>query len=169
MKPVLMIIAPANFRDEELFDTRDEIEKAGLQTVIASLHKGECQGAGGRSALADISLDEVKSQDYAAVVFVGGFGSAVYFENAKAQQIAIDFSEEGKLISAICIAPVILGKAGLLQHKQATVYQSEAATIQSLGATYTGKAVTRDGLLITGNGPASSKEFGRTIAAVLQD
>lgn len=168
MKPVLMIIAPVNFRDEELFDTQEEIEKAGFKTVIASLSKGVCSGAGGKTAIAAISLDEVKTADYEAVVFVGGFGSSVYFDNHTAQQIAKDFSAAGKLISAICIAPIILGKAGLLKNKQATVYETESATIQSAGASYTGAPVTRDGLTITGNGPASSREFGKTIAATLK-
>lgn len=163
-----MIIAPVNFRDEELFDTRDEIEKAGLKTVIASLSKGVCSGAGGKTATAEISLDDVQVDNYAAVVFVGGFGTSIYFENKMAQQIAQDFSAAGKLISAICIAPVILGNAGLLQNKQATVYETEASTIQASGANYTGMTVTKDGMLITGNGPASSREFGKTIAEALK-
>lgn len=167
MKPVLMIIAPVNFRDEELFDTREEIEKAGLTTVIASLHKGECQGAGGKTAMAEISLEEVNSADYEAVVFVGGFGTQVYFENPTVLEIAKSFASQGKLTSAICIAPVILGKAGLLVNKKATVYETEAGTLQALGANYTGSTVSKDGLFITGNGPASSREFGQTIAATL--
>jgi protease I len=167
MKPVLMIIAPVNFRDEELFDTREEIEKAGLTTVIASAHKGECQGAGGKTAIAAISLEEVNSADYEAVVFVGGFGTQVYFENETAIQIAKNFADQGKFTSAICIAPVILGKAGLLTNKKATVYETEAGTLQALGANYTGSTVTKDGFFITGNGPASSREFGQTIAKAL--
>ena len=167
MKPVLMIIAPINFRDEELFDTREEIEKAGIRTVIASLHKGECKGAGGKTAIAEIALSEVNSFDYEAVVFVGGFGTQVYFDNKTVLQLAKDFATQGKLTSAICIAPVILAKAGLLANKKATVYETEAGTLQTLGANYTGNTVTKDGLFITGNGPASSKEFGQTIAKSL--
>ena len=162
-----MIIAPVNFRDEELFETQAEIEKAGLTTVIASLHKGECQGAGGKTAIAELSLEEVNPAEFEAVVFVGGFGTQVYFENNTALQIAKSFASEGKLTSAICIAPVILGKAGLLANKKATVYETEAGTLQALGATYTGSTVTKDGLFITGNGPASSREFGQTIATTL--
>lgn len=169
MKPVLLIIAPVNFRDEELFDTQEEIEKGGFETVIASLSKGDCTGAGGKTAIAEISLDQVKTADFAAVVFVGGFGSSIYFEDPYALQLAKDFSLAGKLISAICIAPVVLGKAGLLKNKQATVYETESGTIQSLGAHYTGKSVTRDGLIITGNGPTSSKEFGKAIATALKE
>jgi protease I len=168
MKPVLLIIAPVNFRDEELFETREEIEKAGLKTVIASLHQGECKGAGGKTAMADIALEEVNPVDYEAVVFVGGFGTQVYFENQTIIKIAQSFAAQGKLTSAICIAPVILGKAGLLSNKKATVYETEAGTLEALGATYTGSTVTKDGLFITGNGPSSSREFGKTIATSLQ-
>lgn len=168
MKPVLMVIAPKDFRDEELFETRAEIEESGIPTVIASTLRGECTGAKGGKAVATISIDEVNTDDYEAVVFVGGFGSRVFFENKEAQAIAVTMNNEGKLVSAICIAPVILAKAGLLQNKNATVYESESKTIIELGATYTGSAVTIDGQIITGNGPASSTLFGKTIAEALQ-
>ena len=44
MDKVLLVIAPQVFRDEELFETREELEKAGFETVIASTAKGICTG-----------------------------------------------------------------------------------------------------------------------------
>jgi protease I len=164
MKPVLMIIAPDHFRDEELFETRAEIEKSGFKTVLASTHKGECVGTKGGKATAELKIDDVDSTDYESVVFVGGNGSKVYFKHEKAHTIAQEMYEQGKIVSAICIGPVILAEAGLLRNKKATVYESEINTIKELGATYTGEPVTQDGRLITGNGPATSSLFGKTIA-----
>ena len=164
MKPILMIIAPDHFRDEELFETRAEIEKAGLKTVIASTHRGGCIGTKGGKAIADIEIEKVNSKDYQAVVFVGGNGSKVYFKNKTAHKIAQEMQQQDKIVSAICIGPVILAEAGLLKNKKATVYESEINTIKHLGANYTGEPVTQDGQLITGNGPSSSRLFGQTIA-----
>ncbi len=164
MKPILMIIAPDHFRDEELFETQAAIEKAGFKTVLASTHKGECIGTKGGKAIAEIEIDKVKSNDYQSVVFVGGNGSKVYFKHEYAHQIAQEVYAQGKIVSAICIGPVILAEAGLLKNKKATVYESEIITIKDLGATYTGESVTQDGLVITGNGPSASSLFGRTIA-----
>ncbi len=165
MKPVLMVIAPKDFRDEELFETQAEIEREGITTVIASTHTGTCTGSKGGTAIATASLDQVDTDNYEALVFVGGFGSKVFFEDKVAQKIAVDMYQEGKLIGAICIAPVILAKAGLLHKKAATVYESEIKTITDLEAVYSGESVTQDGQLITGNGPGASSLFGKTIAA----
>lgn len=165
MKPILMVIAPDHFRDEELFETQAAIEAAGFKTVIASTHQGECIGTKGGKATASIEIASVKSDDYQSVVFVGGNGSKVYFHNKTAHSIAQEMYQQGKVVSAICIGPVILAEAGLLKNKKATVYESEINTIKDLGATYTGESVTQDGQLITGNGPAASTLFGKTIAA----
>ena len=164
MKPILMIIAPDHFRDEELFETRAEIENAGFKIVLASTHKGECIGTKGGKAIADIEIEKVNSNDYESVVFVGGNGSKVYFKNKTAHKIAQEMQQQEKIVSAICIGPVILAEAGLLKNKKATVYESEINTIKELGANYTGEPVTQDGQLITGNGPAASSLFGKTIA-----
>ena len=72
MAKALMIIAPERFRDEELFVTKEELEKAGHKTVIASICKGICPGSRGGFATATLTLAEVQTEDYDAVVFVGG-------------------------------------------------------------------------------------------------
>ncbi|MEN9950418.1 MAG: hypothetical protein RLY85_1170 [Bacteroidota bacterium] len=164
MEKVLLVIAPQVFRDEELFETQEEIEKAGLETVIASTFKGTCNGKLGGKAEATVGIDEAKAADYQAIVFVGGMGSQVYFDHAKAHDLAWEMYADGKVVSAICVAPVILAKAGLLKDRKATVFSDEEYTLKQYGALYTGEAVTIDGNIITGNGPASSRAFGKAVA-----
>jgi len=167
MKPVLMVIAPENFRDEELFETKEVLEAAGLSTIIASKHEGVCHGKLGGEAIATVSLGEAKASDYGAVLFVGGMGSEVYFKDPVAHDLAWEMYADGKIVSAICIAPVILANAGLLKGRKATVFQDGAETLKSNGADYTGDPVTIDGKIITGNGPASSKAFGKAVADLI--
>ncbi|MCC6148582.1 MAG: DJ-1/PfpI family protein [Anaerolineaceae bacterium] len=167
MAKVLMVIAPARFRDEELFYTQEEIEKAGHTTVIASTIKGRCPGSRGGFAEAVLLLAEVNSKDYAAVVFVGGGGSKVLFNNVEALRIAREMAAQEKVVAAICLAPVILANAGLLKGKQATVAGTEAKTIEGQGAAYTGPGVAVDGKIVTGNAPKASRLFGQTISRLL--
>ena len=167
MSSVLMIIAPERFRDEELFVTREELEKAGHHTIVASLAKGLCFGSRGGSETAALTLAEVQTQDYDAVVFVGGGGSSVYFANPEAMRIAREMDGSGKVVAAICLAPVILANAGVLKGKRATVTGTEARTIEGRGATYAGPGVTVDGNVVTGNGPKASQLFGRRIGELL--
>ncbi len=166
-KNVLLIIAPSNFRDEELFDTKVELEKAGATTVIASRQTGTITGMLGGKANATLSLSAVKVSDYDAIAFIGGSGASAYFNDSTAQRIAKDAAAQGKVLAAICIAPSILANAGLLQGKDATAFSSESGNLQSKGANYTGSAVTVDGKIITANGPSAARQFGNKIAAAL--
>ncbi|MDI6884659.1 MAG: DJ-1/PfpI family protein [Hadesarchaea archaeon] len=165
----LLIIAPENFRDEELLHTKEELERAGAETTIASSKTGEARGMLGARVTPDIKLDQVKVDDYDVVVFVGGSGSAVYFNDKRAISIAREAFSKGKKVCAICIAPVILANAGVLKGKRATAFPDDSVPkIKSKGATYTGKPVEADGNVITADGPASAREFGRTIAKALK-
>ena len=168
MATVLMVIAPERFRDEELFVTQEELERAGHTTVIASLKRGVCPGSRGGFATATLTLAEVRAEDYDAVVFVGGGGSKIYFANDEALRIAKAMDTAGKIVAAICLAPVILANAGVLDGKSATVAGTEARTIESKGARYTGPGVTVDGNVVTGNGPKCSRVFGQKIDELLR-
>lgn len=168
MAKIVMIIAPERFRDEELFVTKEELEKAGHETVIASSVKGICPGSRGGFATATLTLNEVKASDYDAVVFVGGGGSKIYYANEEALRIAKEMHKKKTVVAAICLAPVILANAGVLKGKNATVAGTEARTIESKGAKYTEPGVTVDGNIVTGNAPKSSRLFGQTISELLK-
>jgi protease I len=167
MAKVLMIIAPERFRDEELFVTKEELEKAGHETVIASITEGICLGSRGGFANATLTLAEVEIGNYNAVVFVGGGGSRVYFDHEEALRIAKEMFKQEKVLAAICLAPVILANAGVLKGRNATVAGTEAGAIESKGAKYTGPGVMVDGLIVTGNAPKSSRLFGQKICELL--
>jgi protease I len=169
MGNVLMVIAPENFRDEELLHTKEELERAGVETTITSSKTGEAKGKLGARVNVALKLDQVKVDDYDAVVFVGGSGSAIYFNDRRALSIASEAFKKGKKVCAICIASVILANAGVLKGKRATVWNGDyIEKIESKGATYTGKPVEVDGNVITANGPQAAREFGRTIARALK-
>ncbi len=166
MALVLLVIAPERFRDEELFDTQAELTQAGQQTVIASTRTGRCPGSRGGHATAELTLAQVQCCDYAAVVFVGGGGAKLLFHNGDAWRSARAMAQNKQVMAAICLAPVILAHAGVLQGRQAPVAGTAAATIATHGAHDTGPGVTVDGNIVTANGPKSSRPFGRSIAQV---
>ncbi|MEM2289438.1 MAG: DJ-1/PfpI family protein [Candidatus Hadarchaeales archaeon] len=167
-KRVLMVIAPENFRDEELFDTRSELEKAGIEVRVASTSKGTAVGMLGGRVRPDLRLEETNARDWDAIVFVGGVGCQVYFGDENALSLAKEAAELGKKVCAICIAPVILANAGLLENRKATVWDGEfRRMLEEKGAKYVNKSVVVDGNIITANGPGAASEFGRTIAKEL--
>ncbi len=165
-KKILFIIAQQNFRDEEYFHPKQVLENRGFKVVTASTRK-EALSKFGQRVVADILLVDVKAENYDAVAFIGGSGAAQYFNDFHALNVAKSFLQSGKVTAAICIAPSILANAGLLAGKSATAFESELENLKSKGALPSGQPVTRDGLLITANGPAAAKAFGEQIAAAL--
>ena len=167
-KKILMIVAPDSFRDEELLDPKKVFEKNNFVVSIASKRVKEAKGKLGAKVKVDYDIDDVFVRDFDAVVFVGGPGAAVYFDDETAHSIAREASESGKVVAAICIAPSVLANAGILKSKKATCFPSEADSLKSKGAKYTGKDVEADGKIVTANGPAAAKKFGEKIAELLK-
>ena len=167
-KKVLMVIAPQNFRDEEYFDSKKEISRKA-DVVTASVTTNQPRGMLGGTATPDITLDDVNVDEFDAVVFVGGTGAKVYFDSGKAQSIAREAFEKGKVVAAICIAPTVLANAGVLKGKKATVWSDEGliSNLKEKGADYLKEPVVADGKVITGEGPHAAKAFGEEIAKAL--
>jgi protease I len=168
MSNILMVIAPEGFRDEELFVPEDVFIRKGHSVSVSSTRTGECKGSRGGSATSEILLRDVDTDRYDAVIFVGGGGSRVLFNDMDAQRIAREMHADGKVAAAICIAPVILANAGLLKGRNATVFDSEAETIRGKGARYTGDGVTVDGNIVTGDSPKSAKLFAEKVCDLLK-
>lgn len=171
MKKALFIIAFLNFRDEEFFVPKEILEKAGWEIKVASWKKGQAKGADGGEVKVDYLAEEVKVEDFDLLVFVGGPGMAENLDNHSFQELARKAQEKGKIISAICIAPALLAKAGILKGKKATVWSSPLhhepiKILEENGAIYQNQAVVVDGKIITANGPSSAKEFAEKILAV---
>ncbi|MDR2191348.1 MAG: DJ-1/PfpI family protein, partial [Endomicrobium sp.] len=136
----------------------------GINDVTASLKTGEIDGRFGYKAVSDILVSDVKEKDFDAVVYVGGGGAKVYFENADALRLANDFYNADKITSAICIAPVILANAGILKEKKATVFAPDGVEdLKKGGANYTGNPVETDGNIVTANHADAAELFGKTV------
>ena len=131
MAKILMVTAPKNFRDEELFIPKEKFENAGHEVVIASNKVGVCKGTLGGEISSDMLLKDVNVDDFQAVVFVGGTGSDVFFNDENALKIAREADKKGKVLSAICIAPMVLANTGILTGKKATVWSSKSENLKS--------------------------------------
>jgi protease I len=168
MKKAVMIIAHENFRDEEFLQPVEVLEKSGIEVKVASSRIGIAKGTLGAKIKPDMLLSEVDIKDFDAVVFVGGAGSSEYWNDPVAQKLVQAANNSGKVVAAICIAPVTLAKAGVLKGKKATVWSSEAGQLKSAGADYTGNPVEVDGKIITAAGPFAATAFGEEIVKALE-
>lgn len=166
-KNMLMIIAPGGFRDEEYFEPKKVFEDSGATVTTASKGVTESKGKLGATAKVDIDIVDAEAADYDAVVFIGGPGTTVYFDDPAAHKLAKDAYSAGKVVAAICIAPSILANAGVLKNHKATAFSSESDNVGSKSKGYTGEDVTVDGKVVTANGPGAATKFGEAIIALL--
>lgn len=165
-KNILMIVAPENFKDEEYFIPKQILKenKANIQT--ASIRE-TATSVNGKTIKIDLMLDEANANNYNAIIFIGGSGAKIYFENTNVFALAKNALLGNKIIAAICIASSILANSGILKNKKATCFPSEKDNLVKKGAIYTGKNVEIDGKIITANGPQSAEEFGNAIVRAL--
>lgn len=173
-KKILMVVALKDFRDEEYFIPKEILEKAGFSIDTTSTEKGIAIGSQGGEAVIHIGMDEINLENYKAVVFCGGSGMANELDNQNFHKLARDFYDKNKTVAAICVAPVILAKAGILEDKKATVWSSALdksfiKVLEENGAIYQDSPVVIDNKIITANGPDASEKFGNAIKGLLSN
>lgn len=166
MAAIVFLIAPKDFRDEEYFEPTAVLMAVGHTIVTASSVTGTITGSHGKVATATVPITDVHAKDFDALVVVGGQGSYAYNTNQDVHRVIQDFYTNKKLVAAICHAPIILAKAGVLTGKKATVFAGDKDELQSLGVTYLAEPVVSD-TIITANGPHSATQFGQAIARAL--
>lgn len=164
---VLMVIAPAVFRDEEYAHPKEALERRGATVTTASAAVGECTGRFGLKAHSSLAIAEADPDGYNAVVFVGGSGAAMFFDDTDAHRLASAMIEGGKVLGAICIAPSILAHAGLLDGRRVTAFETREEDLVAHGAIFTGAAVEIDGSIVTANGPEAAWDFGMVLGDLL--
>lgn len=166
-KSILIIISNYDFNEIEYSVPKSIFEENNIHVKVASLDGGKCFGAKGLVVEADLSITEVDAFDFDAVVFVGGSGVELYFDNIKTLDLVREFNYAAKPIGAICLAPVVLAKAGVLRGRKATVWNGAVNKIELVGATYTAEKVTVDKNIITADGPDAASEFANKIVEMI--
>jgi protease I len=167
---VLIIIAPEKFRDEELAEPVAALTKAGIGYEIASTRRGVCTGMLGAKATATLSLEEVDPKAYDGIMIIGGGGAQAHlWDDDLLQPIVRFFVDKMKVVGAICLAPVVLARAGILKGKKATYFESPVAfrEMKAGGAVLMNQPVVTDTRIVTANGPAASKAFAETFIKML--
>ncbi len=171
-KKVAIVIAFRDFRDPEYFIPEQVLKGVGAEIITVSTSFGPAIGADGGEAEVNLLLENLNPKDFDAIVFIGGPGCLKYLDNEKSYKVIEETISENKVLGAICISPVILAKAGVLEGKKATVWsstldKSPIRTLEEKGATYQDEGVVIDGKIVTANGPVAAKEFGEAIIGVL--
>ena len=124
------------------------------------------ESAHGVTIKADMLFEDADLSDADLLMLPGGMPGASNLDAHEGVKAAlVKQAEAGKKVSAICAAPFVLGKLGLLKGKRATCYPGFEQYLE--GATYTAALFTIDGNIITGEGPAAAFPYAYSILALL--
>jgi len=116
---------------------------------------------------ADLAFDEVKVEEYAAVLILGGRAPEYLRNNAKVLDIVRAFDRQRKWIFAICHGVQILAAAGLTAGKRVTCYEHVRLEAEQAGAKYVSDQSVCDGRIVTAQTWQSHPSFYREIFAQL--
>lgn len=168
-KEILMVIAAKDFKDNELFEPKTIFEIYGAKVTVASTTTDIAVGMDGFNFKPDLKITDVIAKNYDAIVISGGTGAQALFDDPDLRQLVLEFNKRGKTVAAMCISPVILGNAGLLKGKNATIFPWDAMVdkLKETGAIYTDQEVVVSGNIITGRDPDAAKAFGLAISKAL--
>lgn len=157
------------FEDIEALIPLDIMRRAGVDFKTVSI-TGDLyvESAHGVSIKADMLIEDADLSDADLIMLPGGLPGATNLNaHNGVKKAIIEQNARGKMIGAICAAPMVLGGIGLLQGRRATCYPGFEKYLE--GAEYTHELCTVDGNITTGEGPAAALPYAYTLLAALTD
>jgi len=170
---VLVVIAQRDFQQVEYSAVKQALEKNNFAIVVASNTREEAVAMDGKTRVRPkIAIKEAKEKDYLGIAIIGGSGSPKHlWGNKELSELVKQFYEKKKLVSAICLSPVVLAQADILKGKEATAYPSSDALkiFKDKGVKYKDKPVIRVGKIITGKDPQAAEAFAEELVKALKE
>ncbi len=157
------------FEEIEALTPVDLLRRASIPVTTVGIGGKVICGAHGIPVEADITDSEFSKcpADLEMIVLPGGMPGAKNLDASPVVEAALSFAaEKGRYIAAICAAPMIPGKRGLLQDRHAVCYPGFEEDLH--GATVEQKGVVRDGAIITGKAAGYAGEFALKLIEALQ-
>ena len=156
------------FEEIEALYTLDLLRRANIDVLTVGVTGKVANGSHKIPVVCDIDCASLPyDSDFDMIILPGGMPGSTNLDKAECVEKYIKLAlENDKLICAICAAPFILGKRGILKGKNATCFPGFENQLE--GATVVDAGVVRDGNIITGRAMGSAHEFALTVLEALQ-
>ena len=161
------ILLAEGFEEAEALVPADLLLRAGAKVTLASIDGSETVvGSHGFRIGADCTIDAVDRSGTDCLILPGGkLGTDNLFSSIKVRSMIQDAVENGKIVAAICAAPSILGRMGLLDGRKYACYPGFESLVA--GGIHTGKKVEQDDIFVTAEGMGVADEFGFFLIGLL--
>ena len=164
---MIYVFLADGFEETEAIAPIDILKRFGKEVVTVGVGGGKVTGAHGITVTADITDNDVIMTDKVEmIVLPGGMPGTLNLEKSPVVQAAIKFcADNKKAIGAICAAPSIIGRLGLLSGKKATCFPGFEGELA--GAQFVDEAAVRDGNIITSRGAGTATQFAAFLIEAL--
>ncbi len=164
-KKVLLILAPG-YEELEAVAVIDILRRANIEVIVAGTVKGPVPSARDVKIVPDRELDEVLSEDFDLIVLPGGIdGTENLAKDPRVVDLLTRQLKAQRAVGAICAAPTVLDRHGLVSGKAITCHPVAHQAIKQ--ANLTDARVVQDGMVITGQAAGTAVEFALKLVEFL--
>ena len=159
---MIVVLLANGFEEIEALTPIDVLRRAGLEVLSCGLNGKRIKGSHGIFVEADLLPEEVKLDEVTMAIFPGGMPGATNIDAHPFTDKLIEATvKNGGRLAAICAAPLVLGRRGLLDGRRATCYPGFEGELT--GALVTGEGVVTDGNITTAKGMGVALEFAKEL------
>ena len=163
---MVLVLLADGFEEIEALTPVDMLRRAGVDVKTVGIGTIMPTGSHGITVKADISPEEADLSNLEMVVFPGGMPGSLNLDASPFTDKAIEAAKNnGARIAAICAAPLVLGRRGILKGLKATCYPGFEKEL--IGADVTGAGIVTDGLVTTAKGMGVALEFSKELVRLL--
>ena len=155
----ILFLMADGFEETEFVTPFDYLQRAGIDVALASVSGNtEVVGAHGLAIATDFALSGVDSAAFDGVLLPGGGPGVKNLKaSAEVEKVIHEFNDKGKWIFAICAAPLVLSKAGILTDKIVTCFPGCEGEL--VCKKFVEDRVVVDGHIVTSRGAGTAEEF----------
>jgi 4-methyl-5(b-hydroxyethyl)-thiazole monophosphate biosynthesis len=166
MNPSVLVPIADGTEEMEAVILVDVLRRASIRVVVAGLHGLAVTAARGVRLTADARWSDARLLPFDAIALPGGAqGAASLLADPSVLALIREYHAAGKLVAAICAAPLVLQEAGILEGRQVTCHPAVRERLRT--GIYRPERVVTDGHVLTSQGPGTSFSFALAIVARL--
>ena len=166
---MVYVLLGEGFEEAEAIVPVDLLRRAGVEVKLAGVTGSQVTSSHGITVVCDCALREIDEENLTMLMLPGGLGGVEAIQESEAALGIIQrAADRGVYIAAICAAPTILARLGLLDRRQAVCYPGMEDQMLS-AVVRKGTPVVTDGHIITSEAAGSAFEFGFKLVEILTD
>ncbi len=163
---MVIVLLADGFEEIEALTPVDMLRRAGLTVKTVGVGGKIAVGSHGIPVVTDLSPEEVKLSDVSLAIFPGGMPGSLNLDASPfTDKVINSLLERGGRLAAICAAPLVFGRRGLLAGKRATCYPGFESEL--VGAECSSLGVVTDGQFTTAKGMGVSLAFSKELISLL--